>query len=138
MVALVPIGWAVSIHGTVFFFRNRVGEPFFITVLFALFPKSTGCLRRALDTVHCIGREFFFSGSPTTAGRVSESTLVRGSPASVYSLEHSYSTGVIYWHMYDIGTTCKRPRASDVPGTQYSVLGLATALPTTTINQYTL
>lgn len=60
MVALVPIGWAVSIHGTVFFFRNRVGEPFFITVLFALFPKSTGYLRRALDTVHCIGREFFF------------------------------------------------------------------------------
>jgi hypothetical protein len=70
---------------------------------------------------------FFFSGSPTTTGRVSESTLVRGSPASVYSWEHSYSTVVIHWHMYDI--LAPRANGPDLQTCRYSVLSSCSCQP---------
>jgi hypothetical protein len=111
---------------TVLLFSSKTGlaNTFY---LFALFPKSTGYLRRALDSVlYFASARVFFSGSPT-AGRVSEHSSPRISSKRL-SCGGTYSTVVSHWHMYDIlvapraNSLQQRPRASDVPGTQFLVL----------------
>ena len=111
-----------GIHGPVIFFQNRVGQQFFIRPFSPQVDRIFAA--GSFDTVLCMDESFFFLVLQRRA--VFQSTLVRGSPASVYP-GSTYSTGVTHWDMYDIlapraNSFQQRPRYSDVPDTQFLVL----------------
>jgi hypothetical protein len=100
------------------------------TFLFAPFPQVDRILAAgAFDTVLCMDERLFFLVLQRRA--VFQSTLVRGSPASVYPREHLQQASHSLAYVRHLSTTCKLfpTTATSFRRARYSVLGLVTALP---------